>query len=142
VTGVIVDTGFLIPLFRPAEQLRAPAREFLRHSRHPLLTVTPVIVETCFFLKPNDKARLLEWIERGAIAVAEVPVSAYTDIRALILKYADHDMDFADAAIVWLAEKTGCRSVLTVDVRHFSTFRLAKGRRFELVKWFDPSGKA
>ena len=136
-TGVIVDTGFLIPLFRPAERLRAPAREFLRNNRHPLLTVTPVIVETCFFLKPDDKARLLEWVQRGAIAVAEVPASAYADIRVLILKYADHDIDFADAAIVWLAEKIGCRAVLTVDVRHFSAFRLAKGKRFELVKWFE-----
>ena len=136
-TGIIVDTGFLIPLFRPAERLRAPAREFLRNNRHPLLTVTPVIVETCFFLASDDKARLLEWIQRGAIAVAEVPASAYADIRALILKYADHDIDFADAAIVWLAEKTGCRAVLTVDVRHFSVFRLGKGKRFELVKWFE-----
>ena len=136
-TGIIVDTGFLIPLFRPAERLRAPAREFLRNNRHPLLTVTPVIVETCFFLASDDKARLLEWIQRGAIAVAEVPASAYADIRALILKYADHNIDFADAAVVWLAEKTGCRAVLTVDVRHFSVFRLGKGKRFELVKWFE-----
>lgn len=136
-TGAIVDTGFLIPLFRPAEQLRVPAREFLRQNRHPLLTVTPVIVETCFFLAPDGKARLLEWIQRGAVAVAEVPVSAYTDIRAVVLKYADHNIDFADAAIVWLAEKTGCRAVLTVDIRHFSTFRLTKGKRFELVKWFE-----
>ena len=135
-TGVIADTGFLIPLFRPAERLRAAAREFLRDNRRPLLTVTPVIVETTFFLTPAEKARLLEWVERGAIAVAEVPVSAYPDIRALILKYADHEVDFADAAIFWLAEKTGCRSVLTVDERHFGLFRLAKGRRFELVKWF------
>jgi len=136
VTGIIVDTGFLIPLFRPAERLRAPAREFLRNNRHPLLTVTPVIVETCFFLDPGSKARLLEWIQRGAIAVAEVTPSAYADIRALILKYADHNMDFADVAIVWLAEKTGCRAILTVDVRNFSVFRLGKGKRFELVKWF------
>ena len=136
-TGVIVDTGFLVSLFRPAEKLRAAAREFLRDNRHPLLTVAPVIVETCFFLGPDGKARLLEWIERGAVAVAEVPTSAYADIRTLIRKYADHDIDFTDLAIVWLAEKTGCRTILTVDVRDFSVFRLGKGKRFELVKWFE-----
>ena len=136
-TGVIVDTGFLIPLFRPAERLRVPAREFLRNNLQPLLTVAPVIVETCFFLDPAGKVRLLEWIQRGAVAVAEVPTSAYTDIRILIRKYADREIDFADAAIVWLAEQTGCRSILTVDVRDFSVFRLRKGKRFELVKWFE-----
>ena len=136
-TGVIVDTGFLVPLFRPAERLRAPAREFLQNNRHPLLTVAPVIVETCFFLDPDGKDRLLEWIERGAVAVAEVPPSAYADIRSLIRKYADRDIDFADAAIVWLAGKTGYLTILTVDVRDFSVFRLRKGQRFELVKWFE-----
>lgn len=136
-TGVIVDTGFLVPLFRPAERLRPPAREFLRNNRHPLLTVAPVIVETCFFLDPEGKVRLLEWIQRGAVAVAEVPTSAFADIRSLIRKYADRDIDFADAAIVWLAEKTGCLAILTVDLRDFSVFRLGKGKRFELVKWFE-----
>lgn len=136
-TGVIVDTGFLIPLFRRGEVLRAPAREFLQHDRRPLLTATPVVVETCFFLDPDGKAHLLEWIQRGAVSVAEVPASAYGDIRALILKYADRDIDFADAALIWLAENTGCRAILTVDVRDFSAFRLGKGKRFELVKWFE-----
>ena len=136
-TGVIVDTGFLVSLFYPADRLRAPAREFLRDNRHPLLTVAPVIVETCFFLDPNGKTRLLEWIQRGAVAVAEVPTSAYSDISSLIRKYADRDIDFTDAAIVWLAEKAGCRTILTVDVRDFSVLRLKKGKRFELVKWFE-----
>ena len=135
-TGVIVDTGFLVSLFRPAERLRAPAREFLRNNRRPLVTVAPVIVETCFFLDPDGKARLLEWIQRGAVAVAEVPTSAYAEIRTLIRKYADRDIDFADASIVWLAEKTGCRQILTVDARDFGAFRLGKSKRFELVKWF------
>jgi predicted nucleic acid-binding protein len=98
--------------------------------------VAPVIVETCFFLDPDGKGRLLEWIERGAVSVAEVPTSAYPEIRTLIRKYADRDIDFADAAIVWLAQKTGCRAILTVDVRDFSLFRLGRGKRFELVNWF------
>lgn len=135
-TGIVVDTGFLVALFEPRDKLRAPARDFLRNDRRPLLTAAPVVVETCHFLAPRGKAALLEWIQRGAVAVAEVPAAAYGDIRAFILKYEDRDIDFADAAIVWLAEKTGCRSILTVDVGDFSAFRLAKGKRFELVKWF------
>jgi predicted nucleic acid-binding protein len=136
VTGILVDTGFLVPLFRPADRLREPAREFLRQNRHSLLTAAPVIVETCFFLDHDGKARLLEWIERGAVAVADVPTSAYGDIRTLIRKYADRDIDFADAALVWLAAKSGCREIVTVDVRDFSVFRISKGKRFELLKWF------
>jgi predicted nucleic acid-binding protein len=137
VTGILVDTGFLVALFSPREKLRPVAREFLRDDRRPLLTAAPVIVETCHFLGPREKGGLLEWIQRGAMAVVEVPTSAYGDIRALILKHENLDIDFADAAIVWLAEKADCRSILTVDVRDFSAFRLARGRRFELVKWME-----
>lgn len=134
---VIVDTGFLISLFRPADRLRTPAREFLRDYTYKLATVSPVIVETCFFLDPDGKARLIEWIQRGAVSITDVPVPAYAGLRKLIRKYADQDIDFVDAALIWFAEKTGDRSILTVDVRDFSVFRLSKGKRFDLVKWFE-----
>ena len=42
---------------------------------------------------------------------------------------------FADAALVWLAEQTGNRAILTVDETDFRRFRLKSGARFELVEW-------
>ena len=136
-TGVLVDTGFLVSLFRPADRLRAQARECLRANRHPLVTAAPVIVETCFFLDAAAKGRLLEWAQRGALAVADVPVSSYTEIGTIIRKYADRKIDFADAVLVWLANHTGIRDILTVDEADFSVYRLKGGKRFALVKWFD-----
>jgi hypothetical protein len=137
VTGILVDTGFLVSLFRPTDRLRAQAREFLRGNRQPLVTAAPVIVETCFFLDAKSKARLLEWVQRRALAVADVPVGAYAEIGTIVLKYADRDIDFADAALVWLANHTGMRDILTVDEADFSVYRLKGGKRFALMKWFD-----
>ncbi len=136
-SSVLVDTGFLVSLFRPADRLRVQARECLLANRHPLVTAAPVIVETCFFLDAPGKGRLLEWARRGALAVADVPVSAYAEIGSIIRKYADRNIDFADAALVWLANRTGMRDILTVDDADFSVYRLKGGRRFALVKWFD-----
>jgi predicted nucleic acid-binding protein len=136
-TGVLVDTGFLVSLFRPADRLRAQARQCLLANRHPLITAAPVIVETCFFLDAAGKGRLLEWAQRGALAVADVPVSAYAEIGTIIRKYADRNIDFADAALVWVANQIGTRDILTVDEADFSVFRLKGGKRFALVKWFD-----
>jgi predicted nucleic acid-binding protein len=48
-------------------------------------------------------------------------------------KYADTPMDFPDATLVWIAEQTGTNSVLTLDRRGFSSFRLGKNRRFKLL---------
>ena len=136
-TSVLVDTGFLVSLFRPADRLRPQARECLRANRHPLVTAAPVIVETCFFLDATGKGRLLEWAQRGALEVANVPLSSYTDIGTIIRKYADRNIDVADAALVWLANHTGMRDILTVDEADFSVYRLKGGKRFALVKWFD-----
>jgi predicted nucleic acid-binding protein len=137
VSSVLVDTGFLVSLFRPADRLRAPARECLMANRHPLVTIAPVIVETCFFLDAAGKVRLLEWAQRGGLAVTDVPVSAYPEIGTVIRKYADRKIDFADAALVWFANQTGMRDILTVDAADFSVFRLKGGKRFVLVTWFD-----
>ena len=136
-TNVLVDTGFLVSLFRPADRLRAQARACLLANRYPLVTAAPVIVETCFFLDAAGKSKLLEWGQRGALAVVDVPVSAYSEIGTIIRKYADRNIDYADAALVWLANHTGMRDILTVDEADFSVYRLKGGKRFELVRWFD-----
>jgi len=97
--------------------------------------VAPVIVETSFLLSARAKADLLESILRGGLAVAELTPDAYGEIKTIVLKYADRDIDFADAALIWFAGVSGCRSVLTVDERDFSVYRLKGNRRFEVIGW-------
>jgi predicted nucleic acid-binding protein len=66
-----------------------------------------------------------------------VPPEAYPDLSRTMERYRERDIDFADAALVWLAERTGHRAILTVDDTDFQRFRLRGGARFELVKWRD-----
>ena len=134
-TRILADTGFLIALFHPADRLAASAQAYLRKHRHPLATVAPVIVETCFFLSAAEKADLLDWAQRGGIAVVETPMDCYAGLASIIGRYADRDIDLADAALIWLANTSGQNRVLTVDSRDFSVYRLKQGRRFELVNW-------
>jgi predicted nucleic acid-binding protein len=133
--AVIADTGFLVALFRRNDRLRAAAREHLRKHTYPLVTVAPVIVETCFFLDPRGKSELLQWVQRGGLAVVEAPVEAYAEIEALILKYADHDIDFADAALIWFARTNNQRRILTVDEKDFAVYRIKGAKRFDIVPW-------
>jgi hypothetical protein len=83
------------------------------------------------------KVRLPDWLHKPPCKVLDLPVFAYPKVEKIPARYADLDPDFTDAAIVWLAEKSGCRDILTLDVRDFSIFRLQKGRRFALLKWSD-----
>lgn len=132
---LLVDSGYLIALGRTQDSLHPKADRFLSTFRGALLTVSAVIVETCFFLDASAKARLLEWVAQGSLSVVEVPPAAYSDVAATIRKYSDREVDFADAALVWLAEQSGVRGILTVDRRDFSTLRLKGGRRFRLIAW-------
>lgn len=132
---LLVDAGFLIALGRRSDPLHQNARSFLRDYSGKLVTVAPVIVETCFFFDSTAKLELLEWVHIGGMAVAEVPVPAYPDLAVTIRKYADRKVDFADAALVWLAGESGLRRILTVDERDFGVYRLKGGKRFEIVPW-------
>ena len=133
---VLVDSGFLIALFLPADKLAAPAARYLLEHKHPLATVSAAVAETCFHLRPARKADLLTWLRRGSVSIAEVPVGAYAQLELTLRKYADQDIDFVDAALVWLANETGAVRILTVDHADFSVLRLKGGKHFELIDWF------
>ena len=133
---LVVDTGFLVALYLRGDSLHDAAVAFLRGSSTPLVTASPVVVETCDFLSTRGKVELLKWIEKGGLSVAEVPAEAYPALAAQLEKYGDLEIDLADAALIWLAELLGEYQILTVDRRDFSVFRLAGRKRFDLVRWY------
>ena len=134
---VIVDTGFLVALGIARDARHRSAREFLAYYQGELLIPAPVVEEACYFLSTANKVRLLDWLTLPRHKVLHLPEASYSEVAQILARYAALDPDFTDASIVWLAQETGCHSLLTVDVRDFSTVRLNKGKRFELVKWCD-----
>jgi uncharacterized protein len=137
VARLVVDTGFLVALYLRRDALHDQAIAFIRGSRAPLVTVTPVVVEACHFLNTRAKVELLQWIEVGGLAVAEVPVEAYPVLVNHLRKYENLEIDLADAALIWLADMVTEHQILTVDQRDFSSFRLKGRKRFELVRWYS-----
>ncbi|WIM06780.1 MAG: PIN domain-containing protein [Candidatus Nitricoxidivorans perseverans] len=132
---LIVDTGFLVALFRRGDRLREAARSFLAGNRAPLLTTSAIIVETAFFLDAGEKLALMEWIRRGALPVREISGETWPLLAWIVSKYADRDPDLADATLVWLAQDCGSRRILTVDDADFSVYRTKSGKAFEIVEW-------
>jgi predicted nucleic acid-binding protein len=132
---VLVDTGFLVALGRAKDGLHDAAVAWLEAHALPLVTVTAVVVEACHFLRLDARIALLEWLASGGPAVIEVPPETYPDLARTMERYKERDVDFADAALVWLAEQTGQRAILTVDDGDFRRFRLKGGDRFQLVEW-------
>lgn len=133
---LIVDTGFLVALYLRGDAVHGAAVEYLQRHSAGLITVSAVVVETCFFLDAAGKREFLKWIGRGGIEVYEIPPSDYLEIARYIDHYADQDIDLADAALVWLANQTGEQRILTVDEKDFSIYRLKGNRWFELIPWY------
>jgi predicted nucleic acid-binding protein len=52
---------------------------------------------------------------------------------ALMHRYADTPMDFADATLVVLAGDLGVHRVLTLDERGFRTYRHGRNQPFRLI---------
>lgn len=131
---LIADAGFFIAAGRRSDPRHHSATAFSERFPGQLITTSAVIVEACHLLSADARIGLLNSVG-PRLAVIEVPVASYPDLAATIGKYADREVDFADASLVWLAERSGLRQILTVDVSDFSTFRLSNGKRFDLVDW-------
>ena len=133
---VIADSGFLVALGIQRDPRHEAAKTYLGRLKGQLVVPAPVVVESCYFLSTAAKARMLDWLGSSRVEVAEVPSQAYAEIGTIVARYSKLDPDFTDAAIVWLADKIGCRGILTVDTRDFGVYRLKGGKKFEMVKWF------
>jgi predicted nucleic acid-binding protein len=81
-----------------------------------------VLTETFYFAAKRGIVVRRAPIRLAAIADSELPA-----VEALMHRYGDRPMDFADANLVHVAEREGLRTILTIDHSDFETYRI--GRR-------------
>ncbi|MEK7474917.1 MAG: PIN domain-containing protein [Candidatus Coatesbacteria bacterium] len=107
----------------------------LRREAGPLLTVWPVLSEVLYLLRdfPRGQEAVLEMVEAGAVEIAPIGREDLPRIRALMRKYHDQPMDFADAALVCVAERERITRILTLDRRDFGIYRFGRIGRFEIL---------
>jgi hypothetical protein len=74
----------------------------------------------------------LEFFIRGASVLVPSSRASLVRSKALMARYADVPMDFADATLTALAEEMGTRTAYTLDRRGFSVYRAAAGKGFEI----------
>jgi predicted nucleic acid-binding protein len=67
------------------------------------------------------------------VTVLPIDDSDLTDLEALMIRYQDRPMDFADATLVHLARREGLVTIFTVDHNDFETYRIEGKKRFRIV---------
>ena len=131
--SIVVDAGPLIALFRQRDRHHSLVKQFLSMAPGRLVSTLPVVTEVCHFLNQKGKVAFLTWIRRGGLAVQPVGVDDFDEIVTIMTRCGDHEVDFADATLVWLAELVNTLDVMTIDRRDFQIYRPRSGKAFNLV---------
>jgi uncharacterized protein len=132
----LVDAGPLIAYLDEREPQHERVAERLEAFDGHLATTSAVITETMHFVAAGRRGprRLADLVSGSAMDVFDFSrPPELNEAVALMEKYADTPMDYADATLVLLAEALDVRDVLTLDVRGFSTYRTRAARPLRLV---------
>ncbi|MGH9315091.1 MAG: PIN domain-containing protein [Vicinamibacterales bacterium] len=99
----------------------------------PFRCCEAVVAEACFLMRKAHAAGPSEVVALGRRGVYDVPISAeehWTNIEALLRKYSDRPISFADACLIRCVEIHQEARILTFDP-DFSVYKRARNRKFE-----------
>jgi hypothetical protein len=139
VRNILIDAGPLIALFASDDKHHAHYDRLVSELSADglrLVTTWPCVVEASHLLDPPFRYELLEWIQLGGVAVYPFDVFHLNEMVDWMRQYTERykrEMDFADASLVWLANETGIKEIMTIDNKDFSRYRLPDGRALRLL---------
>ncbi|MBS1223275.1 MAG: hypothetical protein H6R23_2895 [Proteobacteria bacterium] len=128
---ILADTGPLVALFDPADSDHKRCASILAGIEEPLCTTVPVLAEAFHLLTPGSigSQRLMDFVTGHGLNVWFLDDIALVRAFELMVQYADHPMDLADASLVVLAESLKLRKIFTIDRNDFTTYRIKQGHR-------------
>ena len=131
----LIDTGAVIALVDRNDRWHRPCRAALVDLQLPLATSAAVLTELFHLVAadPREVAAAWTFLRSGAVTVLPIEDDDMSALQALMARYADRPMDFADATLVHLAEREGLSTVFTVDHADFETYRIGGRRRFRVL---------
>ena len=126
---VLLDTSALVAVFQPQERYHQSCVDVLRDIATPLITSWPVLTEAHYLLRSDRNAQknMLSLAGSDAVLVSDIDHIFFEWYDKFVFRYDDHDVQLADASLVWLAEQWTTDIVFTLDQRDFSTFKIHSG---------------
>jgi len=138
--NALIDTGAILALLDKADRWHEPCVRAFEQLRLPLLTSEAVLTE--LFHLVGDVRHEVEaawrFMRSGALIMGSIEHAELPHVRALMSRYWDRPMDFADATLVYLARREALSSILTVDQADFATYRIEGKRQFRVLPLQKP----
>jgi len=132
---ILVDSVPLVALLHEDDDKHDICKDAFQALDETLVTVWPVLTEAMHLLRFSSVAQsaLCEMIESGVVSILPLDEADVPRMKALMRQYRDLPMDFADAALVRVAEREGLRAIFTLDRRDFQVYRPSRIGRFSII---------
>jgi predicted nucleic acid-binding protein len=136
VRGALIDAGPLVAALDADDSRHAAVVAALKGIRGRLTTVWPALTEAHHLLRRRATTRanqLLDAVATGAIGVADLGAADMPAILAVMRKFADQELQLADAALVHVAHRDGYSALITIDERDFRAVEASRRGRLKLI---------
>jgi uncharacterized protein len=133
--GILLDSGPLVALLSRNDANHDRARRIFAACAPPFRSCEAVIAEACFLMRKVHPAGPADVVALGARGLYSIAVPAHEhwrNVEALLRKYSNRPISFADACLIRCAEIHEEPRILTFD-SDFSVYRWARNKRFELL---------
>ncbi|MGB2590394.1 MAG: PIN domain-containing protein [Candidatus Acidiferrum sp.] len=131
----LIDSGAIVAMLDKTDPWHRLCQEAFRQLHLPLLTSEAVLTEVFHFVGEAQSKIETAWkfIRSGALVLGKIDHEELPQIHALMSRYWDRPMDFADATLVHLARRESISAILTIDHADFATYRIAGKRPFKVL---------
>jgi len=131
----LIDTGAILALLDKDDRWHESCVDAFQQLRLPLLTSEAMLTELFHLVGDSQKEMEAAWkfVRSGALVVGAIDHEELPQLHALMSRYWDRPMDFADATLAYLAKRESLSVILTVDQGDFATYRIEGKRQFRVL---------
>lgn len=132
---VLLDTGPLVAVLDAGDPWHSRCLAVWPSVIARCVTTEAVVAEACHLVARSGGAvsAPLRFLLRGEIPIVALPRDGQSRVAALMERYADVPMDYADGTLAALGEALQTATIFTTDRRGFTTYRLPARKRFALL---------
>lgn len=127
----LLDTGPLVAYLVRTDHFHAWAVETLNRLGPPLLTCEAVLAEAVYL--SGARLPIMRMVAAGDLQVAFDLEDQAEELARIFGRYADREVDLADACLIRMSELYSPSEVITLDRTDFSVYRRNRRERIPFI---------
>lgn len=130
---LLLDTSALVSVIDRSQKYHPECLATFESWEGTIVSTEAVLTEAVHLLRdaPRGATTCIDFFLGGGATLVPTSIATLERCKALMARYADLPMDYADASLVSLAEDLDARSVFTLDA-DFDVYRIHGRKHFEI----------